>query len=220
MSPRHWKIDDAVSEFLDYFIAMVFKIFSAEDKINALDKQNPYLESKLPTWGQTHRRPERGGWPGFALPVLATTLGAFLLVAASGCRTLSHPLPPANLKEPGWTVRQGQAVWHRPQDAREIAGDVLVATRPDGRGFVQFTKSPFTIVVAQCTSNRWEAEFPPQHVHVSGRGKPPKRIIWLYLPRVLSGRPPPENWIWHENSQGWRLENGVTRESLEGFFNQ
>jgi len=143
-----------------------------------------------------------------------------LLLAGAGCRTGAVHIPPANFQEPGWTVHQGQAVWHIPQGKREIAGEVLVATGPEERAFVQFTKSPFPLVIAQATRDSWEIEFPAQNKHYSGPGTPPKRIIWLYLPRVLSSQPPPKNWTWKEDSSGWRLENHSNGEVLEGYFDQ
>jgi hypothetical protein len=139
------------------------------------------------------------------------------LLGGAGCAT-THPLPPANLAEPGWTVRHGQAVWHLPQGNREIAGEVIVATRKDGESFVQFTKNPFPLVTAQATAKRWTVEFPPQNKHYAGRGAPPKRVIWLYLPRVLSGQPPPRHFSWHQDANGWKLENHKNGESLEGYF--
>lgn len=147
--------------------------------------------------------------------------GAVVMVVAlagTGCRTVAVHIPPANLQEPGWTVHQGQAVWHIPQGKREIAGEVLVATGPEERAFVQFTKSPFALVIAQATRDGWEIEFPPQNKHYCGRGAPPKRIIWLYLPRILSSQPWPKNWTWKEDSSGWRLENHSNGEVLEGYF--
>jgi hypothetical protein len=115
-------------------------------------------------------------------------------------------------------VRQGQAVWRLPRGQREIAGELLVATQENGRSFVQFSKGPFTLVTAQATPGRWEVEFPTQNKHYSGRGRPPQRLIWLYLPRVLSGRPPPGNWSWHRDANGWRLDNRAQGESVEGYF--
>lgn len=140
------------------------------------------------------------------------------LMFCAGCQTASTRLQPIDLKEPGWTVHEGQAVWHLPHGEREIAGDVLVATRPDGRSFVQFSKSPFPLVTAQSAPNQWAVEFPPQNKHYAGKGEPPKRLLWLYLPRVLSGIPPPNGFTWHEDSDEWRLENKANKESLEGFF--
>jgi hypothetical protein len=127
-------------------------------------------------------------------------------------------LPPVNLKEPGWTVRSGQAVWHLPKGQSEIAGDVLVATREDGEGFVQFSKTPFPLVSGRITSSRWEVEFPPQNKHYSGPGSPPVRVLWLYLPRASAGQKLPSKLSWHEDANGWRLENRGRGEAVEGYW--
>src|SRR6266849_4744571 len=82
-----------------------------------------------------------------------------VLVLVAGCRTVPR-LAPVNLQEPGWTVRPGQAVWARARGKPEVAGEILVATRPDGRAFVQFSKSPFPLIIAQSTPHSWEAEIP------------------------------------------------------------
>src|ERR1043166_5371267 len=61
-------------------------------------------------------------------PIL-TGLLAFLfaiLVGTSGCVSL-HPLPRIDFHQPGWTVRQGQAVWRLEHRKQEIAGELLVA---------------------------------------------------------------------------------------------
>jgi len=143
-----------------------------------------------------------------------------MLLSFSGCQTVP-PLPAINLQEPGWSVREGQAVWRLKRGAREIAGEVLLATRLDGRVFIQFTKNPFPIVIAQSTATCWEIQIPIQKKRYSGRGQPPARLPWLYLPRMLAGEPPPKNWTWQKlENNGWRFENLVTGESLEGFFSQ
>jgi hypothetical protein len=185
------------------FTRMMFKIFSARRRGNG-----------------RKGRPKPGvGVPG--LELIRVELFALLLVfVAAGCRTVGPPLPKVNLQAPGWTVHEGQAVWRLPRSTREIAGEVLVATRSDGSAFVQFSKAPFPLVIAQMTSNRWQIEFPPQNRRYAGRGQPPKRLVWLYLPLVLEGRPPPENWVWREDSQGWYLENAVQEESLRGYFDR
>ncbi len=161
-------------------------------------------------------------------PVVILLYGRFLrvllllipLAVACACQTLGPHLSPANLQEPGWTVHQGQAVWHLPKGGREIAGDVLLATRQDGESFVQFSKTPFTLVTAQSNAQGWRAEFPPQNKHYSGRGAPPKRLLWLYLPRALSGKSLPKGFSWRQDANGWRLENKASGESLEGYFTQ
>lgn len=143
-----------------------------------------------------------------------------LLLSVNGCLTLSHPLPAVNLAEPGWTVHQGQAVWILAGGKHDIAGDVLVATGPEGKSLVQFSKTPFPLVIGQTTSNRWQVEFPPQNKRYSGPGSPPKRLIWLYLPGVLSGKAAPRGWTWTNSESNWRLENHGTQEAVEGFFAQ
>src|SRR5690348_14718641 len=87
-------------------------------------------------------------------------LGLLLLLSAPGCQT-ARPLPPVDLKEPGWTLHEGQAVWTRKPGGAGVAGEVLVGTRADGRGFVQFTKAPFPLVIGQVAPQRWSVEFPP-----------------------------------------------------------
>ena len=123
-----------------------------------------------------------------------------------------------NLAEPGWRVLQGQAVWTLPHGRSEIAGEVLVALGPNDRSLVQFSKSPFTLVVGQTTARRWEVEFPPQRKRYAGPGTPPKRVLWLYLPRLLAGKTAPAQWTWKNSEGNWVLSNPVTGEKLEGFL--
>jgi hypothetical protein len=128
-------------------------------------------------------------------------------------------MPPVDLLEPGWTVREGQAVW-RMQGGNELAGEILIAMRADGREFVQFTKNPFPLAVAQATTNTWEVQLPTENKRYAGHGLPPARLIFLYLPKVLAGQPPPKGWTWQRlPDNNWRLENRATGERLEGFLN-
>jgi hypothetical protein len=146
---------------------------------------------------------------------------ALALLGGGGCQTVP-PLPAANFSQAGWTVRQGQAVWRIKKGRPEIAGEFLLATRPDGRAFAQFSKTPFPLIIAQSTTNTWEIEQPAQNKRYSGRGRPPARAIWLYLPEVLQQQqPPPKGWsLQHLPNDGWRLENPATGESIEGYFAQ
>jgi hypothetical protein len=111
---------------------------------------------------------------------------SLLLIALSGCGTLPR-LAAVNLGEPGWARWEGQAVWRAKRAAPEIAGEILVATHSDGRTFVQFTKTPFPLVVAQSTTNAWQIESPGQNKRYSGRGQPPQRLIWFQLAAALLG---------------------------------
>lgn len=136
-----------------------------------------------------------------------------------GCVSVPR-LPPVNLSEPGWKVYQGQAVWRSKKDAPELVGELVVATNPDGRSFVQFTKTPLPFFVAQTTSNSWQFEVVPQHKIYSYRGRPPARLLWPNLPARLSGAPPPKNWHWQRLENGsFRFQNSATGESLEGYLN-
>lgn len=146
-------------------------------------------------------------------------LALLLLLSLGACQTGS-PLPRIDLTEPGWTIYRGQAVWRPDPHASGFAGDILVATNPDGRVFVQFSKTPLPLAVAQRSSSAWQVEFPLQHKRRAGRGEPPGRLIWFVLPAALSGTLPPPPWTWHRpDPQDWRLLNPKTGESLEGFFN-
>src|SRR5438477_412610 len=102
-----------------------------------------------------------------------TRIGVLLMsIGLLGCRTMP-PLPKVSLTEPGWTVRQGQAIWHPKREGLEIAGELLVATRTNGTALVQFTKTPFPLVVAQQTRSSWEIEFPTEKRTYSAPGHPP-----------------------------------------------
>ena len=94
----------------------------------------------------------------------------------------------------------------------------MVATRPGGDELVQFTKTPFPLVIAQKAANHWQIQFSTENKRFSGLGQPPARLIWLWLSPALSGDLPPKKWSWHQNEDGWHLENPATGESLAGYF--
>jgi hypothetical protein len=110
-------------------------------------------------------------------------------------------------------------VWRSKKDAPEIAGELVVATNPDGDSFVQFTKTPLPFFTAQATKKSWQLHAIPENKTFRGRGKPPARIPWLWIPRGLAGETPPEPLAWQTLTNGnWRIENRKTGESLEGFL--
>ena len=144
---------------------------------------------------------------------------ALVVSTLAGCSTL--PLQPAvNLSEPGWVVREGQAVWKEKPDSEGIAGDLVVAMHWDGRSFVRFTKPPVPLVVAQSTTNTWQAQFPGESKTASGRGRPPERIMWLNLPGgLLGGGMEETDWILARRRGGeWNFWNDLTGEKLDGFL--
>lgn len=152
-----------------------------------------------------------------------------VVIALTGCiTTTAPPLPKANLSEPGWTVQQGQAVWHRTPDRSssgasagpsDIAGDLILATRTDGSTFIQFSKA-VPLFIAQSTPAGWQIEIPPQNRRYARHGKPPRRVIWFQLADALAGKPLAKDWTWNNSGTNWRLVNRSSGESLEGFLTQ
>lgn len=141
-----------------------------------------------------------------------------VLAMLTSCRTVSPPLQ-ADLSEPGWVIRQGQAVWSPKPGETDVAGDLLVAMHRDGRSIVQFTKPPLPFVVAQRDTNSWHVQFFAQKKSYSGQGEPPSRIAWLHLPDGLIGRHSDTNWFLARKPDGsWHFENLATEEMLDGFL--
>jgi hypothetical protein len=141
-----------------------------------------------------------------------------LALAFIGCKTV--PLPPTDFSEPGWKIQQGQAIWRAKNNAPEVAGELLLATNPDGRTVVQFTKTPVPFVIAQRTLKSWQLEIPAQNKKYSGSGKAPGRISWFHLPTALKGSVLPEPWVFRKpDNENWHLENKSTGEMIEGFLN-
>jgi hypothetical protein len=138
--------------------------------------------------------------------------------ALAGCRTPGR-FTTFNLSDPGWIVRQGQAVWRNERHAHEIAGELLVATHPDQRSLVEFNKTPLPILTAQATAREWRIQFAASQRTISGRGSPPASLAWLHLPRCLNGIVPPAPLQFDRRHDGsWRLENTQSGEIISGFF--
>jgi hypothetical protein len=129
------------------------------------------------------------------------------------------PLPPADLSAPGWRVQQGQAVWRPTKERPELTGEILVATNRTGEFFVQFSKTPFTLAMAQVINGQWQIEFGSGDYSRSGRGAPPARFGWFQLPLALRGERMSRDWQFERTGTNfWRLNNRRTGELLEGSF--
>lgn len=145
------------------------------------------------------------------------TLAAFVLLGG-GCMTSPDKTLFA-ATGPGWTVRQGQAIWRPGWKYPELAGEIVLAQNSDGRSSLQFTKTLLPVVLAQTTKTNWLIQFPPQQIGFTGRGQPPQRFTWLYLSAGLTGEKLPENFQFTRSpDNGWRLENRRTGEFIEGFL--
>jgi len=153
--------------------------------------------------------------------IFLTIISLGLFGALLGCRT-APSLPPADLRAPGWEIRQGQALWKPRRDADGIAGELIIAIQKDDRSLVQFSKTPFPIVTAGIGPNSWELEIPTQGKHYSHRGTPPDRVIWFQLLKAIANGQLPKPWSWAspDGDGRWSLQNGTSGESLEGYFIQ
>jgi len=204
-----------VSAVFDCFWDMMFKLFSRRGITPKVAPESFLLRSKTP---ETIKTSSTQAFEGLEIYKLLCLLG--ILLGTLGCQTVSR-LPAVDFKQPGWTVLEGQGVWRVKAGAPEIAGEVLLATNGAGRAFVQLTKNPFPLVIAQTTRDSWQIELPAQNKRYSGHGRPPKRMIWFFLPKALLGSSLPKGLSAQvlENN-GWRLENRSSGESIEGYFNQ
>src|SRR6185369_7443322 len=149
-------------------------------------------------------------------------LAAFLisLTALTGCRTVPNAKP-IDISEPGWRVRQGQALWRNKADAPEIAGEVIVASNASERAFVQFVKNPLPLLTGEVAPGRWQIEFIPEKRSFEGRGKPPRRLLWLQLLANLQqpqAKPPLAFTKMPDNS--YQIEDHSTGERVTLFLNE
>ena len=151
-------------------------------------------------------------WLGGALGLALLTL----LVFSSGCRTSTQRFA---VSGPGWRVQEGQALWRPRERMPELAGDLVLAGHMDGRSVVQFSKTPWSLVLAQTTRTHWFVEFPTRRLSFAGRRPAPPRFIWLYLPAALAGEALPAHLLFQRKPDGgWRLKNTRTGETVEGFL--
>lgn len=110
-------------------------------------------------------------------------------------------------------------MWRPKGGLPEIGGDLIFASNAAGQHFIQFDKTPISLMLAETTSNRWLIKFPQQNRSFGGRGAGSTHFAWLYLPRALAGQALPKDVQFKRRPDGgWRLENARTGETLEGFL--
>ena len=150
--------------------------------------------------------------------VAACWLALAILLLLGACRSVPA-LPPLDTAEPGWTVMQGQAVWHPPRRRVDLAGELLVATNVDGRSLIEFVKTPLSLVHARTTSSGWQIHFASGRSRFAGHGPAPVRFLWLQLPRAWRGEAGGGHWRFlRESDARWRLESLDTDESIAGYL--
>lgn len=124
--------------------------------------------------------------------LLTFASAALLLLAACGT-TREGSLDPLDTSAPGWSVRQGQALWQPAGKSPEIAGDVVISSHPSAGSYVQFSKT-LPILSGRIGPSGWQFETIPENKHYSGRGQPPRRIVWLQLLRAMEGQEISDRW--------------------------
>jgi hypothetical protein len=147
--------------------------------------------------------------------LLQNSLAVILLgLLSAGCRSVP-PLPPDDLSRPGWTVRQGQAVWKT--RGSELAGELIFGQKQDGSASLLFIKTPLPLVSVQTKGPLWTARFIADNRTVSGKGAAPAQLLWVHLARALTGRPVPGP-LEFRAGDNWQLTNSKTAEAIEGFL--
>jgi hypothetical protein len=150
--------------------------------------------------------------------ILLRLASAILILLGGGCMTSPDKIL-FTTNDPGWTVRQGEAIWRPGLKRPELAGEFVLAQNPDGRSSLQFTKTLMPVLLAQTSRTNWLIQFPSQRFGFTGRGRPPQRFTWLYLSAALTGETLPENFHFTRSPDGgWRLENRRTGEFVEGLL--
>ncbi len=116
-------------------------------------------------------------------------------------------------------MQQGQAVWKPSAGRPEVTGDLLLATNVNGNFYIQYSKIPFPLAMAQVSSEQWQIQFGADRYSWHGRGTPPDRFGWFQLPGALRSAKTGGNWRFTRvETNSWRLENSRTGETLEGEF--
>lgn len=142
-------------------------------------------------------------------------LAAAAVLLFNGCHTPPR-LPPIDTAQPGWRIEQGQALWRPGRKQTELAGEILLATGPDGRALLQFSKTPFPVATARQEGNAWSIAFGAGARAYGGHGEPVPRFVWFQVFRWRAGTPPYGGWERDSKSPDHlRLDRPATGERLE-----
>lgn len=149
--------------------------------------------------------------------ITITIRNCLLLVAFILASCAQQPLPQVDLQNSNWQVLRGQASWQPAGDRPRIAGDVLIATDNAGNSYIEFSKTPVAIFTAQIHNSRWALNMIASSATHHGRGTPPKRFIWFYVPDfVMKHTPLPDsNWSFeYKSGDTVILKNPKTGENI------
>lgn len=131
------------------------------------------------------------------------------------CALSAPPLKKVDLEDPGWRIWRGQALWKPGAERPTLAGDIIVARHQNGDILVNFSKSPLPLVTARTAGGTWRFDIVEGGRFYSGRGSPPKRIVWFFLPALLDGETMPKNWKAEMTEKSvWAVRNQQTGETI------
>ena len=146
--------------------------------------------------------------------VRAVSSLALIVATVVGCATARFP--EADLSSVGWTVRTGQAVWRPGSDRPPVAGEVILARHTNGDVLVNFSKPPLSIFTARTVGPRWSLDIVAEARSHAGRGSPPRRFVWFFLPQILDGSAPPRGWTVTDTAVGaLRLQHLARGETID-----
>ncbi len=114
----------------------------------------------------------------------------------AGCATTRQmELPEPNMDTPGWEIRRGQAVWRPKTKKPEVAGDFFsgINRRLDS-SFAEFNKATIPVLETRTIGGSWELGYKVRDYKRTGSGGLNPKVIWLHVPYILAGNPPPEGW--------------------------
>lgn len=171
------------------------------DEVTSLTLRPPPEVSSLRSQRKRNSRP------------FVVLLGAAFLTGCSGPR-----LAPVDLSAPGWRVQEVAAVWRARRAAPELAGELLLATHPNGERLVQFSKQALPLVTAQVGTNGWGLTSSLRAGRFGGRNQPTERVPWFQLTNLPPAElPATSRWRLDFTAEGlWRLTDSRTGETLEG----
>jgi len=150
------------------------------------------------------------------------SLGCALLglLLVTGCAAPNRPATSVDLTAPGWVVRQGQAVWRSEASATDLAGELLLATHPNGGAWLQFAKPPVELASAVADADGWRLCLPIQRRTLHGRFDGQSLPGWVELLDRHQGHAGTAGWRFASKPGGhWELIHDSTGERLEGFLN-
>lgn len=146
---------------------------------------------------------------------LASLALVTIAVFTGGC--VAPRLAPADLSEPGWQVQEVPAVWCPKRGAPELAGELLLASHPDGRRLVQFSKQSLPLVTAQVDGRSWCISSSVRSGRWGGSLPSTDRVPWFQFTELPPAAVKSARWQLTFPADGtWRVTRPGKGEFVEG----